>query len=265
MNRYYEALGLKIGASEDEIKKAYRKLSKKYHPDLNPDNKEAEEKFKDISHAYSVLTGKEKPKEQQPSGFGGNPFQTNKVKGRTIELQIFIPLEKAYNGGVHKISFNVADKCPTCNGAGGQDLRHCNQCNGNGHIQQGPFAFMCNNCRGTGTLFTKPCGSCNTTGKMNTTRTVDLNIVRGTTDKTLTIGRGLGNYARGGVNGDVLFIIRIEKHPIFELNGLNLKRSIDVSMLDVITGSNPKLPKELSGQEENLINQLKQQPNFSSL
>ena len=56
MNRYYEALGLKIGASEDEIKKAYRKLSKKYHPDLNPDNKEAEEKFKDISHAYSVLS-----------------------------------------------------------------------------------------------------------------------------------------------------------------------------------------------------------------
>jgi molecular chaperone DnaJ len=314
MNRYYKALNIKEGASDDEIKKAYRKLSKKYHPDLNPNDTEAEEKFKEINEAYSVLTGKQKPKQEQGAyGFGEkgfNPFGVR--KGKTLEIVVTIPLEKAYEGGTHQINFDVIDRCDTCGGAGGKNPRTCNQCHGQGMIKMGMFIHMCNNCRGSGRLFSDPCNNCGSSGTVNGVREVELNLERGTTDKTIAVARGMGNYVQGGRNGDVLFIVRIEKHPIFELEGLNLKRKIDVPILDLFLGTsvefdtldgkvridvpklsdptktfrlkgkgfvdgetgikgdlyatlNPKLPKEITPEEEQLIRRLKETPNFEKL
>jgi molecular chaperone DnaJ len=311
MNRYYKALGLKDGASEKEIKKAFRELSKKYHPDLNPNNKEAEDKFKEINEAYSILTGKQKPKEepiqQQRGGF--NPFVQ---KGKTIDITVTVPLEKAYRGGTHEVKFDIVDKCGTCNGQGGQNPKVCNQCNGQGVLRNGMIMFMCNNCRGTGRLFTNPCNTCGSTGTVRGIREVELQLEKGTTDKTIAVARGMGNYVQGGRHGDILFIVRIEKHPIFELEGLNLKRKIDVPVLDLFLGTsvefdtldgkvkidipklsdptktfrlrgkgfvdsstgivgdlyatiNPVLPKEISLEEEQLIKQLKETPNFEKL
>lgn len=238
MNRYYKALNLKEGVSEEEIKKRYRELSKKYHPDLNPDDKKAEEKFKEINEAYTVLTGKEKPKEQfrqQGNPFGGGSFMR---KGRTIEVVVEIPLKKAYKGGKHQITFNVVDMCEHCNGAGGKNPKQCNQCGGTGFIKQGIFVHMCNNCQGTGTLFMDPCNHCGTSGTKNSSRTVDLELEKSTTDKTVAVTRGMGNYVRGGRNGDVIFIIKIKEDPIFKLEGLNVKRKIDVPILDIFLGTN---------------------------
>ena len=82
MKEYYDVLGLKQGSSEEEIKKAYRKLSKQYHPDLNPNNKQAEEKFKKIAEAYEILTGKQKPKNQNP--FSRNPFGNRTYKAKPL-------------------------------------------------------------------------------------------------------------------------------------------------------------------------------------
>jgi molecular chaperone DnaJ len=232
MNRYYEALGLKQGASEKDVKTAYRKLAMKYHPDKNPGDKQAEENFKRITEAYEIIIGKQKPPQPQ-----GNPTNGGFVKkGRTIKMEVHIPLDKAYHGGTETVSFIIDDKCDRCNGAGGHNSKICNQCNGNGMLRNGAFMFMCNNCKGTGRLFTNPCGTCHTTGKVKKTRTIDLVISKGTTDGTLAIGRDTGNFTQGGTNGDVLFIIRIQKHPLFELDGLNLKRKIDISVLDLMLG-----------------------------
>ncbi len=235
MKQYYEALGVKEGATKEEIKKAYRKLAMKYHPDKNPDDKEAENKFKEINEAYAVLSGKQKPKQQQPTGFsGGRPGFTR--KGRTIEMTITIPLELAFHGGKKQVTYDIHDKCPTCNGIGGQEPSKCNQCGGSGMLMQGPFMFMCNNCQGSGHLFTKPCGTCHTTGKVVSKKTIELNIDKGTTDRTLIMGNGVGNYTQGGTHGDVLFIILIEKHPIYEISGLNLKRKVNIPVLDIMLG-----------------------------
>ena len=90
MKDYYSILGLNDKASDEEIKKAYRKLSKKYHPDLNPNSKSAESNFKDVSEAYAILTGKQKPKNENPFGgnpFGGNPFTRN-VKPIKVRLSL---------------------------------------------------------------------------------------------------------------------------------------------------------------------------------
>jgi len=312
MNRYYKALNLKEGASDKEIKKAFRDLSKKYHPDLNPDNPEAEEKFKEINHAYAVLTGKEKPKEQPrpQGGFGG--FGGFSRKGRTVEMTIVVPLETAYRGGIQKETLHVTDMCSTCNGHGGHEPVTCDGCGGTGAIKVGNIMFMCNACGGSGKIFVKPCNTCGTSGRIRTTREIELNIPKGMTDKTIVIGRGMGNYVQGGVNGDILFILRIKPHDIFTLDGLNLKRKLKVPILDTFLGSekefetmdgkvkitipklsdpnktfrlkgkgfidgdtgisgdmyvtiDPIMPKELSEEEEQLIQQLKETPNFEKL
>ena len=96
MNPHYQVLGLNSQASEDDIKKAYRKLSKKYHPDLNPDNPKAEEMFKKVSEAYNSLTNKKKPHNNVHDFFGG--FQKRKQKARTILYNLEITLEEAFFG-----------------------------------------------------------------------------------------------------------------------------------------------------------------------
>ena len=104
MKEYYKILGLNEGASDEDIKKAYRKMSKKYHPDLNPNNTEAEEKFKQVVEAYEILTGKQKPKNQNQGNpfdgfnpFGGfNPFQRGNAKAKPLKLIIDVDLEEAY-------------------------------------------------------------------------------------------------------------------------------------------------------------------------
>jgi molecular chaperone DnaJ len=307
MKRYYEALGVKQGASEKEIKSAYRKLSMKYHPDKNPDDKEAEEKFKEISEAYAIVSGKQKPP-QEHSRMTKQEMRRRMRKGRTIELEVYISLEKAYAGGTHETQFNVVDACKPCNGEGGSGNEVCGACRGIGKMQHGPFIIPCEHCMGEGTRITNPCESCKGSGLEATTRTVELNLERGTTDKTLAMSQGLGNFVRGGSNGDVLFIIRIQKHETFELEGIQLSRKLNISMLDLLLGKNvefetlngkvkitipklceptktfrlrgkgfidgvsdllvtlnPILPKEVTPEEEAIIEKLKESENFSTI
>lgn len=316
MNSYYEALGLKEGATTKEIKKAYREKALECHPDTNPGDVEAEEKFKKISEAYAILTGKEKPKPQHKQGFSRRNHNQRPAqfvnKGRTIHIEVSIPMEKAYSGGRQTVTFQAYNKCVPCDGVGGTGISVCNQCNGNGMTQEGPFVFMCNNCRGSGKLFANTCTTCHGNGKVVGNKTIDVQITKGTTDKSVAMGHGVGNYVQGGVEGDVLFIIRIESHPIFTLEGMDLKRDVDIPYLDVMLGRelefntlngkvkitipklcepnkvfrlkgkgfidgdlgvagdlyvklNPILPKEISKEEESLIKQLRETPNFEKI
>jgi molecular chaperone DnaJ len=235
MKEYYDILGLKTNATQEEIKKAYRKLSKQYHPDLNPNNKEAENKFKKIAEAYEILTGKQKPKNQNP--FGGNPFNQQVYKPNPIKMPISLSLEEIYNGVEKTINYTIKESCVKCDGDGGFEPTTCNQCGGHGHIQQGPFAFMCNNCHGSGKLFKRVCYTCSGRGFEQKQTSINLNIPKGTTDGSLYTYPGIGDNIKGQQRGDVLFIIKVKQHPIYKIEGLNLRKSVEVPVIDIILGT----------------------------
>lgn len=231
MKEYYDILGLKQGCSDDEIKKAYRKLSKQYHPDLNPNNEEAENKFKKIAEAYEVLTGKQKPKNQ-------NQFTQQRVyKAKPLKLIIELTIEEVFYGREKTINYYVDEECSKCDGNGGFDPTTCNQCNGYGHIQQGPFAFMCNNCAGNGTLYKKVCYTCQGKGTLKKPKSISIKIPRGIGDGEMYPVQGMGNKIKGGVTGDVFFVIKIKEHPVYKIEGLNLKRRLDIPVLDILLGT----------------------------
>ena len=235
MKEYYDVLGINQGSSEEEIKKAYRKLSKQYHPDLNPNNKQAEEKFKKIAEAYEVLTGKQKPKNQNP--FGGNPFGNRTYKAKPLRVDIEVTMEEAYVGLEKNVNYNINDICNKCDGEGGSDPITCNQCNGLGHIEQGPFAFSCVNCGGKGSLLRKICYTCNGGGVLKKIESINLRIPKGITNESIYTYPNIGNKIKNGIRGDVNFKINIKPHKEYQLEGMNLKRKLDVPFLDIILGT----------------------------
>lgn len=245
MKEYYDRLGLSQNASLDEIKKTYRRLATKYHPDLNPNNKEYEEEFKKISEAYEILTGKQKPK----NNF--NNYYNNKTvfKAPAIKLILNLQLEDVFYGNKKNINFTINDLCNVCDGNGGSEPMICNQCGGSGTINQGPFIFICNNCNGSGKLFKNRCNTCNGSGSIKKNKNIDINIPKGITNGEIFIVSSVGNKIKDGVDGDVIFSVNIEPHKIYSVEGLNLKRTLDVSLLDIILG----VDKEIDFFEKKII------------
>jgi len=189
----YSVLGLSKGASDDDIKRAFKKLSVKYHPDRNPGNKEAEEKFKEINAAYQVLSDPEKKQQYDTfgtidgagmdpgfadvfarfgnmfrgfgdfgfGGFGGHqPRQQQSSKADRIVVEIPIGIDEVINGVKKTVKFTYNKKCHHCNGAGGEGVEICPDCHGTGyvtHTQRTPFGI---------TQTTRPCGKCHGQGKI---------------------------------------------------------------------------------------------------
>ena len=304
MNQHYQVLGLNYNASADDIKKAYRNLSKKYHPDVNKDPG-AEEKFKKISEAYQALTNK-KPEPQPNFNFHRRPNQ-RVIKAKNILYNIEISLEEAFSGIVKEILINKNIVCQNCNGEGGLEKVTCNQCNGHGAVGNNRVIYMCNNCLGKGFLFAKKCGTCNSHGYTRKNININFNIPAGTKNNTNIIKSNIGNEIAGGVNGDVILNVKIKKHDLFELSGKDIKLTKDIPILDIFLGTeinaktldgevkikipknsdpnkpfrlrgkgmlengtrgdmlvhlNPKFPRNLTPQEEALLNALRNSPNF---
>lgn len=242
MKDYYNILGLNVNASDEEVKKAYRKLSKKYHPDLNPNNKDAETKFKNISEAYAILTGKQKPKHETNmggnpfsgfGGFGGNPFSRST---KPLKIKIITSLEEIFNGSTKEVQYKAKESCFKCNGEGGHNPQACNQCGGRGHIQQGHFMFMCNNCEGTGSIHNTTCYTCQGEGSIITNKKVNIKIPKGVTEGTVIRYPNIGDFNKG-TYGDVYFYIDVKPHKTFQMDGLNLKRDLEVPIIDILLGS----------------------------
>jgi len=215
----YEILGVEKSANEADIKKAYRRLAQKYHPDRNPDNKEAEDKFKEAKEAYEVLTDARKRAaydqyghdgiDPQRGGGGGHPgadafgdifgdvfgdiFGGGRrgggqqvYRGADLRYELELSLEQAVFGDTQNIEFTTLGECEGCKGSGasaGSKVTKCETCNGVGQVrmQQGFFAVQqpCPRCKGRGQTITQPCDSCLGQGRVRRKKTLSVKIPAG--------------------------------------------------------------------------------------
>lgn len=255
----YERLNISANASEIEIKRAYRELAKKYHPDKNPGNKEAEEKFKEISEAYEILSDPEKKSlydqygmdglKEGIGGFGGgmdsffSSFfdfgRSSRPRGpkktRDILHTINCTLEELYNGSKRRMNITRNVKCSTCSGTGsknGKAPKQCRSCNGSGvkvHTQMhGPgiyqqFQTTCSECDGEGTSVAPQdrCSACNGKKLVKEKKEITVEIDKGTVEGHRIRFKGLSDEAVGAVAGDLIIEIGVKEHSVFKRSGRN--------------------------------------------
>jgi molecular chaperone DnaJ len=225
---YYRILGVDRKATPEEIKKAYRKLSLLHHPDKNRNDKKAEEKFKEINEAYSVLSDEDARKNYDnpnPFGdiginiFGGgfNPFgdmmrRDLPRKGKDLKFIVSIPLSKFIFGGRVDFSFSYNDVCEGCSGKRATVFKTCPNCDGKGYEvkeKTKPGVFMkstvpCGACRGLGEIPLNKCEICRGIGRVKVNKTVNFDVLENTEDGKLMSLKGEGcKGINGGPNGDI--------------------------------------------------------------
>ena len=270
---YYNILGVNKNADAKEIKKSYRKLSKKYHPDLNPNNTQAEEKFKDIAEAYSVLSDSEKRSNYDRFGtadgrgnpfsnggfdmndifnsfFGdeGNPFGGGKrrkiIKGTDIRVNLKVTLEDIFFGVHKRIKYKRNESCTTCESTGGKS-KQCQMCRGTGQITRvsnTPFGriqntAMCPTCVGEGKIIFDPCKKCNGNGVNLMDETVEFDLPKGIMDSENLVIKTKGNAIKGGLNGDLIINIVETPHEKFKRKNQDIYQRIKLSYKDLVLGT----------------------------
>lgn len=277
---YYEVLGVKRGATDEEIKKAYRVLAKKYHPDVNKDDKDAEAKFKEANEAYEVLSDPEKKAKYDQFGhagvdpsaggfgggfsgfggfnvddifesfFGGGTRRSSAERGRNIRLAMKITFEEAAFGTSKTITINRMEKCDECGGSGAQKGTSpvtCGTCHGRGEIRTSMGFFStsrtCEACRGRGTIIKSPCGVCRGQGAVRKNRRVEINIPAGIDDGQAISLRGQGDHGRGGgPPGDIIVEIEVIPHPIFKRHGNNVLCEVPITFAEAALGAEVVVP-----------------------
>jgi molecular chaperone DnaJ len=278
MTTLYDTLGVAKGASQEEIKKAYRKLARQYHPDRNPGDKGAEERFKEIQHAYDVLADPEKRRQYDrgprvfdggggPAGgftfedldlgdlFGGlfgrgRPTRPQPRRGADVEVTVNLSFEDSLQGIETRIPVDVETACRTCGGSGarpGTVPSICPECNGRGvrAESQGLFAISqpCPRCRGNGTVIEEPCESCRGSGRERRTKRYTVKIPAGVRDGTRIRLKGKGEAGAGaGEPGDLYVVTRVEPSPIYERRGDDLVVEVPVSYADAVLSGQVEVP-----------------------
>lgn len=261
MKNYYEILGVTKDASESDIKKSYRKLAMEYHPDRNPDDKSAEEKFKDVAEAYDVLGNPEKKARYDRGGnsdlddminqhFAGFRQQQSIRVGPSAKLTVNITVEDVFNGVHKKIKYDRAVKCDSCNGVGGEATK-CSNCHGTGietRIAQTPFGIVqqsgtCSRCHGDGEIITKPCQKCNGSGTTKLGETTEFDIPIGMESGEQLLIKGIGHHGRNTkIPGDLYISINVIPHEKFKPQGLHLLYTLKSNYVDLVLGTSALIP-----------------------
>jgi molecular chaperone DnaJ len=271
---HYGTLGVDKSATPDEIKKAYRKLAREFHPDVNPSS-DAAEKFKEVTHAYDVLSDPGQRKNYDmggapgfsASGFGGfgDIFETffgapggggsgaaprsRMERGGDALLRVEVELAEVIFGTKREIEVNTAVVCETCQGsccAPGTSAVVCDICHGSGQIQRAVRSLLgnlmtsspCGTCRGFGTVIPSPCVTCAGQGRVRATRVMNFDIPGGVETGVRLQLQGQGEVGpAGGPNGDLFVEIKVVHDDIFSRNGDDLLATVEVSMADAILGT----------------------------
>ncbi len=276
---YYEVLGVGRDATDEEVRKAFRKLAFKYHPDHNRDDG-AEDKFKEVSQAYEVLSDSSKRAGYDRFGhdggegafgrgsdsfgfgdifdafFGGatTATQQSPQRGGSLQYRATLTLEEAAFGCEHEVELTRTENCSECHGTGskpGTQPTRCPNCDGAGQVRRvqssifGRFTNIttCPQCHGEGQLITEPCPHCRGAGREKQKRTVPVKIPAGVDDGNQLRLRGEGNAGtRGGPSGDLLVVISVREHDYFDREGDNIIYELPVNFAQAALGTEVEVP-----------------------
>ncbi|MDC0498184.1 molecular chaperone DnaJ [Alphaproteobacteria bacterium] len=278
---FYEILGVQRNASDDEIKKSYRKLAMKYHPDRNKDDKESERKFKEVSAAYEILKDSEKRsaydqyghdafrqggggqgfgdfgggfsdifEEFFGGGFGGQSRQRGPQRGNDLRYNMSVSLQEAYSGKKSQIRIPSYEGCDLCSSTGSADKTGpstCSTCGGQGKVRstQGFFSIErpCPTCGGEGSSIKNPCLKCSGTGQVKKQKTISVTIPAGVDTGTRIRISGEGEPGeRGAGNGDLYIFVEVQKDKLFEREEENIFCQIPISITTAILGGDVEVP-----------------------
>lgn len=274
MADHYEVLGVERDASPEQIKKAYRRLARELHPDVNP-GADASERFKSVTHAYDVLSD---PKQRQQydlgpqaqgnfggGGFGGfgDIFETffgagsggrggprsRRERGEDALLRLDVELDEVVFGTTRELEVDTAVLCETCDGSccsPGTSPVTCDICHGSGQIQRAVRSLLgnvmtsspCGTCRGYGTVIPHPCVTCQGQGRVRARRTIPVEIPAGIETGLRLQLPGQGEVGpAGGPNGDLYLEVKVRHHDVFSRDGDDLLATLEVQMTDAILGT----------------------------
>lgn len=278
---YYEVLGVAKGAGEADLKKAFRQLAMKFHPDRNPGDAEAEKRFKEINEAYEVLKDPQKRAAYDQFGHqafegggrggpgGGFDFSSfadvfddlfgdlsgggrrrSNTRGADLRYNLGISLEDAFTGKKAQIKVPTSVACDGCQGTGsegGAEPTACPTCRGHGRVraQQGFFTVerTCPSCQGTGRKITNPCRSCGGTGRQHREKTLAVTIPQGVEEGNRIRLSGEGEAGlRGGQPGDLYIFIAIDPHRFFRRDGMHLLCRMPIPMTIAALGGEVEVP-----------------------
>jgi molecular chaperone DnaJ len=279
---YYELLGVSSDASDDEIKKAFRGLARKYHPDASPDDPAAVERFKEINDAYETLRDPERRRRYDmfgPEGAnagpfgGGSPFDAGAFglndlfdaffgggggrgqgpagagRGPDAETVLDLTLEDVVHGARKSLDLQMPVECDRCTGSGcapGTHPDRCPTCEGTGEVRQVRRSLLgqivtagpCATCGATGQIIPNPCDLCGGVGRVNGSRSIEVDVPRGIDDsqRLRLAGRGPA-AARGGPAGDLYVSVRVGRHPDLERRGDELWYRLPISIVQAALGT----------------------------
>ena len=275
---YYEVLGVQKNASKDELKAKYRKLAIKFHPDKNPDNKEAEEKFKEASEAYQILSDDEKRNVYDQFGhqgldnsgfsssgsfddifssfgdifgdffgFGSSNSRSHREhRGADLRYDMTLDFMESVFGVEKKIEVQKLETCHNCEGTGcrqGTSVETCKHCHGTGQFVQNQGFFRvkttCPYCRGKGSSIPHPCNKCVGSGRIKVFKKVSVKIPAGVDNDSRLRLTGEGEASPlGNSSGDLYVFINVEPHKKFKRDGTDILCLIEISFIQAILGDN---------------------------